>query len=744
MHSSDSLNSGEQRPSMGPKIDQQQYHHGQFGSSPRSSQMDFQSMPGQQVSSPILTRREVPNPPPQMPQPVPYQPQMLVDPNTGQHYILPHAQPQYFYPFVPAPMYYQPGVPPGYMVASQAQPIPAPPQSPTHARTTMFFRPQGGFNGGYFVEHPPSSNVSVCGQQDSEYFNKNLGSRHSLESGSSGKTPERKNSRDSMSPGIQTQSSVNQTSFAQLLKNDTSPPGKFSTTSSCTSGFGSGPGDSAAEGPFNNVFTNKKPAWMDIDLNAPVTPESESVEKKPPKVSGATAFTVTFDEESKPFSLQDAVKQAPKRFLRRSLPPKNLNIQTDSESEHQDPKHYLFNKMLQGPPPSSLGFSDRNQDFVNGNQEFDTLSEAGTYVVDTKSRMEESQILDSEHESSDETESTVSKSTISKPSTSARPPVDPEANQSRSLLAQRLEELRKRANVQIPLKSGIQVEKKEQPPSRICQRHNHTSSSTTSNNNFRRGDGGRFSMRAPSTPSAHSVSGLGRTGVKPPFKAGVSVTKKPLNQVPQVPQPPQKDTPEMAAWLRRKEYDPRKSAAEAKKIQQLKARETIFQQNRSISFHPGSSSGFSTTPREEHHKSHEDLTHIGEEEPQPNRELERQVDALTQKCLKSIQLIKICHQNTLSESVENLLDRVVLPEEQEVQEGEPISDQLKRLSSAFDAIQKYFEEQRSSSASPPMLRRLESTPGDNPSPRSKPVVPNTSPSGSRHIPPADTSFPPSH
>ena len=68
--------------------------------------------------------------------------------------------------------------------------------------------------------------------------------------------------------------------------------------------------------------------------------------------------------------------------------------------------------------------------------------------------------------------------------------------------------------------------------------------------------------------------------------------------------------------------------------------EKIFQQNRSLSFHPGSSSGFSASPREEHHKSHDDLSHIGEEDVQPSKDLERQVDALTQKCLKSIQLIK--------------------------------------------------------------------------------------------------------
>ena len=54
------------------------------------------------------------------------------------------------------------------------------------------------------------------------------------------------------------------------------------------------------------------------------------------------------------------------------------------------------------------------------------------------------------------------------------------------------------------------------------------------------------------------------------------------------------------------------------------------------------------------------------------------------------------------------MERVVQPneEEDETQQNETISDQLQRLSSAFDAIQKYFEEQRSGSVSPPTFRNL--------------------------------------
>lgn len=88
--------------------------------------------------------------------------------------------------------------------------------------------------------------------------------------------------------------------------------------------------------------------------------------------------------------------------------------------------------------------------------------------------------------------------------------------------------------------------------------------------------------------------------------------------------------------------------------------ETVFQQNRSLSFHPGSSPlsfkrlvSFDNfvidypwhlfQQRDQRsNKSHDDLSHVGEDDelPMHSNELEKQVDALTQKCLKSIQLIK--------------------------------------------------------------------------------------------------------
>uniref|UniRef100_A0AC35GR84 Uncharacterized protein n=1 Tax=Panagrolaimus sp. PS1159 TaxID=55785 RepID=A0AC35GR84_9BILA len=283
--------------------------------------------------------------------------------------------------------------------------------------------------------------------------------RHSIESGSSGSTSKhastpqyqhrRRNSRDSMSsspapssvaPPYQHQQSQQQqqhqplsntTSFAHMsisnIGGTTEPSspshqqnsnvqagGKFSTTSSCTSGFASGTGESLVDHqPFNNsLITNRqRPVWwgtsepttrigidevkqlsptrtqrilaethsnessidrspdektptlpqrkeqspqdsavlgrstppdavettppksiqkairMDFDFNAPVENAIADKEKTPPKLpskTSATAFTVTFDNETakKPVSLQDAARQAPtsRRMARRSVP----------------------------------------------------------------------------------------------------------------------------------------------------------------------------------------------------------------------------------------------------------------------------------------------------------------------------------------------------------------------------------------------------------------------------------------
>ncbi|CAK5024994.1 unnamed protein product [Meloidogyne enterolobii] len=130
-------------------------------------------------------------------------------------------------------------------------------------------------------------------------------------------------------------------------------------------------------------------------------------------------------------------------------------------------------------------------------------------------------------------------------------------------------------------------------------------------------------------------------------------------------------------------------------------------------------------PPLESHRSHDELNRLAEvcdDEDDSiglisdscNTSLQRTVDELTQKCHKSIALLKLCNQSSLSPSVEHLLERVaqtgVLTEEGSKERGgdvscvggksgvvtssnENISDRLEQLSSAFDAIQKYLEEQ---------------------------------------------------
>ncbi|EJW76370.1 hypothetical protein WUBG_12720, partial [Wuchereria bancrofti] len=68
--------------------------------------------------------------------------------------------------------------------------------------------------------------------------------------------------------------------------------------------------------------------------------------------------------------------------------------------------------------------------------------------------------------------------------------------------------------------------------------------------------------------------------------------------------------------------------------------------------------------------------------------LENAVQQLTMKCNRSIELIRNSHQGHLSESVENLLEMAIKPVKDCTG---TVTDQLDRLSAAFDAIQKYLE-----------------------------------------------------
>ncbi|KAI3422115.1 hypothetical protein GPALN_012648 [Globodera pallida] len=506
---------------------------------------------------------------------------------------------------------------------------------------------------------------------------------------------------------------------------------------------------------------------MDIDLNRPVSPPEQrqvSVRTTVVRTAPPTAFTISFNDVSSKAmdmpnstdrpaetghdvhepSLQEAARQAPtgRRLMatRRSVPPRPVpergeRIGTDSGSEAGDPKRWLFRKMM-------MGRDLRGKDSEDGDGHGDELgddaedmaSETGTYVVESK-KMSQSQPATSTVSPRGEQRSgnSVHPSTCSpssSESSSSRTPspslVDGKgpAGAKRSLMSdlRRLREQKKSAATPpkprafpptVPAQQRTLVGQ-----NRPCRQQMPSSNSTkkTGNSPFSRSDGGRFSMRGT----------------------------QPMKGQPAKDAAVHQQTPEMVAWLRRKEYDPRKAAAATVTDQSQKEthqqQQEAFMANRSFSTSATTKSPFARWRQnrkiplamggdQRSNRSHDDLSRLGEsldEESLPgvavdscSSSLQRTVDELTQKCHKSIALLKLCNQSGLSSSVEQLLERVVegeSPEEVEDQFGavgsegksnsENISDRLERLSSAFDAIQKYLEEQTSVSSSRASLAAL--------------------------------------
>lgn len=119
---------------------------------------------------------------------------MLIDPTTGQHYILPAAQPQLAY----YPVFYNPAQPPppiytqsAYLVASSLQSAtPIAPARPILIHANSQFRPpMQSVPASYHVETPSISSASVCGENQSEsfanYFQRTQETRNSMESAGS-------------------------------------------------------------------------------------------------------------------------------------------------------------------------------------------------------------------------------------------------------------------------------------------------------------------------------------------------------------------------------------------------------------------------------------------------------------------------------------------------------------------------------------------------------------------------------
>ncbi|KAM3716322.1 A-type inclusion protein [Dirofilaria immitis] len=544
----------------------------------------------------------------------------------------------------------------------------------------------------------------------------------------------------------------------------------------------------------NTFHRPLKSIRMDIDLNEPFIDEEAKKEDKTKiaqRTSSSTAFTVSFDSEEDSqkvnLSLQDAAKKtSSRRFMRRNMPITGLVCKGTAakiaglRAASSDPKQYLLNKMLMG-----VGEECGEEPDLTGSYEQegkkqdidDTLSEAGTYVVDGDrgNQMITSQTIKDSDAESVSSESTTTQSTENLRSTAPihRRSVLPQINENvsnagsgtetnehllRDLLRSSPGRVSRGEHQAVapstpPLlnlsrvtaatgnHAGVarrsetaRTEERQYSTHRLC---NIASSSRTSqlhrtqpiasasgicDNTFRRGDGGRYSMRfsgANNSKGHHSTSAMVSRNDRPPFRVGGSGGSG-RNQASGAKT--NKESAEMIAWLRRKDYNPMKAAAEAKKLQQLKARADKFASNRSISFHQGTRPITNILPiirnsnRARHNRSQDDLsvdnTVCGPETILVNYSkgvtrdldklrsveatqdqnhmngLENAVQQLTMKCNRSIELIRNSHQGHLSESVENLLEMAIEPVKDCTG---TVTDQLDRLSAAFDAIQKYLE-----------------------------------------------------
>ncbi|VDN07020.1 unnamed protein product [Thelazia callipaeda] len=538
---------------------------------------------------------------------------------------------------------------------------------------------------------------------------------------------------------------------------------------------------------------------MDIDLSEPFIDEEIKKEEKTKVTSRAscgTAFTVSFDnEEGSPkanISLQDAAKKtSSRRFMRRSMPragmvPKGTAAKIAGlTAASSDPKQYLLNKMLMGVAEEGCEGNDLMQSSTREEGKLDTddtLSEAGTYIVedgDRPSKLIVPQTIKDSDAESVSSESTSTESTdnshsvasarmgqvlpqISENVVTVEDTKDKNENLLRELLrmsSERVGHCRgmserhvapstpcRSGSSRLSTASGIRArvqhrsdnsgsEERHYSSHRLCTVESSSrtpissvvrraqpvaGASCTNENNFRRGDGGRFSMRFSGlTAKVQPASTASSRNDRPPFRVGGIGSR---SQVNGGSVSVHKESAEMTAWLRRKDYNPMKAAAEAKKLQQLKARADKFVSNRSVSFHQGAKpfATFSPTVRSlndpRHNRSQDDLSvdeaicgpetilasyskgitrdlnKLRSAEVEQDKTqvigLENAVQQLTMKCNRSIELIRNSHQGHLSDSVENLLEIAIKPVKDCTG---TVTDQLDRLSAAFDAIQKYLE-----------------------------------------------------
>ncbi|EGT42593.1 hypothetical protein CAEBREN_14639 [Caenorhabditis brenneri] len=193
----------------------------------------------------------------------------------------------------------------------------------------------------------------------------------------------------------------------------------------------------------------------------------------------------------------------------------------------------------------------------------------------------------------------------------------------------------------------------------------------------------RRSLTGNSSPQLSNLT-------RPPFRTGA-------NRGIMIGQSEQQREQEMTAWLRRKDYNPMKAAAAGKKPSNENTREQQFQSRRSMTFHNTDEATFGRThsgmlptrpPPRNRSQEPRDINNEKYRSVQKDQRLKRTVDMLSQKCKKSIELIRIQNKGCLSVSVEDLLSAAA----EEPRPHETLDEQLDRLSDAFDAVQRYLEQ----------------------------------------------------
>jgi hypothetical protein len=170
---------------------------------------------------------------------------------------------------------------------------------------------------------------------------------------------------------------------------------------------------------------------MDIDLSKPIVAEHKkapSADQKASNRAPPTAFTVNFDDNennsarrSKPPVLSSQQEnQSNKRNNRKSFPPK-----LPHSNSQQDPKHYLFSKMIQGFS-SNTDDDDQHTTILSlghRNHEIDAISEAGTYTIEDKNKFRRNDRSQRQYSDASSTSSASSSTATNKSITEIQPPV---------------------------------------------------------------------------------------------------------------------------------------------------------------------------------------------------------------------------------------------------------------------------------------------------------------------------------